>query len=239
MKLGKPYLAMECALLFGGIPALLLWFELYSDVPFFPVLFGLLALTLLLGWSDPDLKFRPTTIPNPFRKLALRLLAAALGLTSITAFFYPELLFRLPREQPKIWIMVMILYPILSVAPQEYLFRTYFMQRYRPLFGEGSTMILINALAFGWAHAFFLNWIAPLLSILAGWLLARTWQASKSFRRVCLEHAVYGQIVFTSGIGWFFYTGSTRAIENLSFIKVLTEFFAFSFSSLGIGLNFN
>lgn len=214
MKPGKRFLSLECALLFGCIPGGLLWLELYKDVPFFPVLFGFLALTLLLGWSDPDLTFTPATTPVPLRKLALRLAAAALGLTAITVLFYPDLLFRLPRERPKIWIMVLLLYPVLSVAPQEYLFRTYFMQRYRPLFGEGSGMIWMNALAFGWAHAFFLNWMAPLLSILAGYLLARTWQQSKSFKGVCLEHAVYGQIVFTCGLGWFFYQGSTRAVQN-------------------------
>ncbi|MGA0333543.1 MAG: type II CAAX prenyl endopeptidase Rce1 family protein [Kiritimatiellia bacterium] len=216
MNCRKLFLSLECLILFVGIPGLLVWFEIHRDVPFFSVLFGFLGLTLLLGWRDPDLKFNPPSSPAPARKLLLRLLAAALGLTVLTLLFYPDLLFRLPRERPGIWLMVMVLYPVLSVAPQEYLFRTYFMQRYRPLFGEGTGMLWVNALIFGWAHAFFLNPVAPLLSVLAGWLLAKTWQETKSFRRVCLEHAVYGQIVFTCGLGWFFYQGSTRALENLS-----------------------
>jgi hypothetical protein len=110
-------------------------------------------------------------------------------------------------------MLVMMLYPLLSVVPQEFLFRIYFMQRYRPLFGEGALMLWVNALVFGWAHIFFLNPIAPLLSVIAGLLLADTWRRTRSLRAVWLEHALYGQIVFTCGLGWFFFHGSVRAVS--------------------------
>jgi hypothetical protein len=83
------------------------------------------------------------------------------------------------------------------------------------VFGSGQQMLLANSLAFAWAHAFFLNGLAPVLSLVGGVLLALTWQRSRSFAAVCLEHALYGQIVFTVGIGWFFYTGSTHAVAEL------------------------
>ena len=216
MKPGKLTLVIECTLLFGLIPGLLLWFQLHQNIPFFPVLFGFLSLTLLIGWRDPNVSFRPQTQTASPKKLILRIAAAAIGLTLLTALFYPPLLFRLPRERPQLWLMVMLLYPLLSVAPQEFLFRTFFMQRYRPVFGEGATMLWVNALAFAWAHIFFLNLIAPILSLIAGLLLAHTWQKNRSFRTVCLEHALYGQIVFTCGIGWFFYQGSTAAIQQMT-----------------------
>lgn len=220
MKPGKTYLSIECFLLYGLIPGLLFWFQMHGGVKFFPVLFGFLGITLLLAWRDPTVKFvqRPP-LPLPrfaCRQMGLRLGAAAVGLFLICGLFYPRLLLRLPRERPQLWLLIMCLYPLLSVAPQEFMFRSFFMQRYRPLFGNRTVMCAVNALAFAWAHAFFLNWIAPLLSLLAGWLLARTWQNTARFRWVCLEHAVYGQIVFTCGLGWFFYHGSTQALQGLT-----------------------
>lgn len=215
MKSSRSLLAVECAFLFGMIPGGLIWYQRQQHFPFFPVLFGFLGLTLIITLGDPSVKFKPDFRPPAFKPFLLRVTAAALGLTLFTALFYPELLFRLPRQRPQLWLLILLLYPLLSVAPQEFLFRTFFMQRYRPLFGEGATMLWVNAAAFAWAHAFFLNWVAPLLSLIAGYLLARTWQQTRSFRWVCLEHALYGQIVFTCGIGWFFYQGSTAAIQQM------------------------
>lgn len=211
-------LSLECLLLFVCIPGALIWLQLQGGFPFFGILIGFLILTLMLSLFDPRVRFRFNHSDSPVRsrlpKIFLRLSAAAGALTLLTVCVYPELFLRLPRERPRIWLMVMCLYPLLSAAPQEFIFRSFFMQRYQPLFGEGRTMLWINALAFGWAHVFFLNAVAPLLSIIAGYLLAHTWRNSKSFLLVCLEHAVYGQLVFTSGLGWFFYNGTTRAIAD-------------------------
>jgi hypothetical protein len=212
------YLSFECFLLFGLIPGWLIHLQMQGGFPFFAILTAMLLLTLVLAALDPQIRFR-----FPFNrkatcqllpKLAERLLLAALALTLLTWWLYPSLLFRFPREQPRIWFMVMCLYPLLSVAPQEFIFRSFFMQRYLPLFGQGQAMLWVNALVFGWAHAFFLNAAAPLLSVAAGYLLAKTWQQSKGFLLVSLEHAVYGQIVFTCGLGWFFYNGTARAIAE-------------------------
>lgn len=212
------YLSFECLFLFGLIPGLLILIQLQGGFPFFGVLLALLILTLVISVFDPNVRFRFThtgsIIRSRMKLILMRLILSAIILTLITAILYPELLLGLPREQPRIWIMVMCLYPLLSVAPQEFIFRSFFMQRYQPLFGEGQTMLWVNALVFGWAHAFFLNALAPLLSIIAGYLLASTWRQSKSFLLVCLEHAVYGQIVFTSGLGWFFYNGTARSIAD-------------------------
>jgi len=216
----RPFLAIECLLLFGVLPGLLIIGQLHGGIPFFPILLGMMLLTLLLGARDKDLRFR---FPGSWQtaraflpKLGVRVLLVALFLLALTFFARPDLLFRLPRENLFLWWMIMLLYPLLSVVPQEYLFRIYFMQRYRPLFGDGRLMRWVNALAFGWAHAFMLNWIAPLLSAAAGYLFADTWQRTRNLRAVWLEHALYGQIVFTVGLGWFFYNGSARALETLT-----------------------
>ncbi|MEX2607693.1 MAG: CPBP family intramembrane glutamic endopeptidase, partial [Kiritimatiellia bacterium] len=202
----------------GFIPAALIWLQLHGGFPFFGILIAFMVLTLGITVLDPRVRFRFDPSDSPVRsllqKVFLRLLLSAGVLTLLTVCVYPDLFLQLPRERPRIWLMVMCLYPLLSVAPQEFIFRGFFMQRYQPLFGEGRTMLWVNALVFGWTHVFFLNAVAPLLSIIAGYLLASTWRQSKSFWLVCLEHAVYGQIVFTTGLGWFFYNGTARAIVD-------------------------
>lgn len=216
----RNWLWIECLLLFVAVPGVLVRWHQQADIPFFPVLLGLFALTLLLGGRDPAVTFRlPAPRPSlrtELKRLAPRLILVAIALPLLTRLLHPELFFRFPRESPRVWLMVMLLYPLLSVLPQEVMFRAFFMPRYAPLFGGGVAMVAVNALLFAWAHAFFLNWTAPLLSLAGGWLLADTWRRTGDLRLVCIEHALYGQFVFTSGIGWFFYTGSTRAIEQFA-----------------------
>jgi len=222
----KPFLWIEFLLLFVGIPGLLVWWQGREDVPFFAILLGMLTLTLVLGWLDPKVSFRlPSERPplwQGLRPLLPRIALVAVSLPLLTWLFdlfgnyQMELLFGLPRRNLSLWAMVMTFYPLLSVAPQEVMFRSFFMPRYERIFPAPMLLLIVNALIFAWAHVFFLNWIAPLLSLIAGWLLADTWQKTRDFRLVCIEHALYGQLVFTSGIGWFFYTGSTRAIERMT-----------------------
>ena len=214
MSTRRILLALECLALFGGIPVVLTVLQLRGGFPFFPFLFLFLLITLVLGIRDPNVRLRPETSPLPGKPFLFRLLGAAAFLVIFTWALEPERLFYLPRNVPVLWMAIMVLYPLLSVAPQEYLYRTYFMQRYVPLFGEGKGMLWANALMFGWAHIFFLNWIAPVLSVVGGLLITLTWQKTQSFKWVCIEHTLYGQFVFTSGIGWWFYTGSAQSIQQ-------------------------
>lgn len=208
MNLRRIGLALECLLLFGGVPGVLIMWQRQGGFPFFPVLIAMMALTLLIGWKAPTVRFRQPDSRFPVRPIILRAVAAGMVLLLLTTLLWPELCFRLLRERPRLWIMVVTLYPLLSVIPQEYLFRVFFNQRYRELFGTGNLMRLVNALVFAWAHAFMLNPVAPLLSLPAGWLLGDTWLKTRSLRAVSLEHALYGQLVFTIGLGWFFYNGA-------------------------------
>ncbi len=215
----KAYLYCECILLFAGIPVLLLWWQLRVDFPFFPVLFGMLLLCGFLGSRDPQVRFTlPKTRPplGPLlRPLLPRFILVALSLLLITWLLNPELLFKLPREQTRLWLSVMILYPLLSVPPQEWIFRSFFMPRYQRILPKPIHLNIVNTLLFAWAHLFFLNAVAPLLCLPAGWMLADSWQKHKDFRVVCIEHAIYGQLLFSSGAGWYFSSGSLRALESL------------------------
>lgn len=120
----------------------------------------------------------------------------------------PDALFGLPRERPDIWAIIMVFYPILSVFPQGVLYRNFFFHRYEPALPGGRwTMIVTAALAFGWMHIVFLNWIAPVLCFVAGVKFSYTYERSRSGAAAWFEHAIYGCAVFTVGLGWYFYGG--------------------------------
>jgi membrane protease YdiL (CAAX protease family) len=120
----------------------------------------------------------------------------------------PERLFILVRERPQLWAAIMLFYPLLSVYPQEMLFRAFFFRRYGPLFGSERAAVVANALVFGWAHVFFPSpVIAVALTIVGGWLFAATYRRTGSLRLAWLEHALYGNLIFTVGLGEFFFSG--------------------------------
>jgi hypothetical protein len=62
--------------------------------------------------------------------------AAVIGIVAV-ALIRPNNLFDLPRESPWLWLAVVIFYPLLSVCPQELLFRALLLHRYAPVFGTG------------------------------------------------------------------------------------------------------
>jgi membrane protease YdiL (CAAX protease family) len=99
----------------------------------------------------------------------------------------------------------MLLYPLLSVYPQELLYRGFFFHRYAPLFGSGRGMLLASALSFGFVHIIFRNTLAVFLCVSGGLLFALTYNQSGSLLLACLEHALFGNFLFTIGLGQFFY----------------------------------
>jgi membrane protease YdiL (CAAX protease family) len=120
------------------------------------------------------------------------------------------LFFSFPQRAPLMWAMVMALYPIFSVYPQELIYRVFFFHRYERMLGGRWPAIIGSALAFGWMHALFQNWIAVVLSGILGLILGITYARSRSTAAVWVEHALYGNAAFTVGVGWFFFTGSVQ-----------------------------
>jgi membrane protease YdiL (CAAX protease family) len=102
----------------------------------------------------------------------------------------------------------MLLYPLVSVYPQELLYRAFFFHRYQPLFGSGWIMLLASACAFGFVHILFANWLAVGLCFVGGLLFAFTYQKSGSLLLTCIDHALFGNFIFTIGLGQFFYHGA-------------------------------
>lgn len=80
-------------------------------------------------------------------------------------FFGLRLLFAFPREDPLIWALVMVLYPLLSVYPQELIFRGFVFHRYATVFGDGARMAAASAVAFGLVHIAFGRWMSVAMTI--------------------------------------------------------------------------
>lgn len=135
-------------------------------------------------------------------------LAGALAI--FTWFYVPERFFAFPQERPVLWATVMIFYPILSVIPQELIYRAFIFHRYRPILGAGWKIVAVSAVAFGYAHIMMVNWIAVVFSAIGGIIFSYRYLLHRSTALATLEHALYGNFVFTVGLGWFFYHAAMR-----------------------------
>ncbi|MFI5912509.1 CPBP family intramembrane glutamic endopeptidase [Dactylosporangium sp. NPDC051541] len=155
--------------------------------------------------------WRPSAL-RPALPSILRLwaLAAVLAVAAVWLFDRDHL-FDLPRRNPGLWVLIVIAYPIVSVYPQELLFRAFLLHRYRTLLRNDRIAAATSAVSFGLAHLLFGNPVAVGLTLVGGWLFARRYQQTRSLLTVCVEHAAYGLLIFTVGVGRFFYHGTNFA----------------------------
>ena len=209
MNSNKTRLLWECILLFGVLPPAIAILKIHSLM-----YIALWVLTFLVwNWlKKHNYNFKQDWNKQVLSKQLLKLILQrfcwfAVLLSLFTAFYIPEHLLSLPRERPIIWIMVMIFYPLLSVIPQEIIFRSFFFKRYAKLFATPEKMTLFSALAFGWVHILLLNWVAVTFSSIGGLIFANTYNKTASLAAACFEHALYGCFIFTIGLGYYFYHG--------------------------------
>jgi uncharacterized protein len=202
--------ALEFSFVFIGLP-LLIFYRVLPNLPIPYLLVSALAVFLILR-HDPSFDSARLISWGALRpRIPMLLLRDAVLLTLLglaVRFLAPQLLFSFVKRAPLLWAAVMLLYPLLSVYPQELLYRAFFFHRYQPLFGSGWTMLLASAFAFGFVHIIFGNWLAVALCIVGGFLFAFTYQQSGSLLLACLDHALFGNFIFTIGLGQFFYHGS-------------------------------
>ncbi|MFH0909610.1 MAG: CPBP family intramembrane glutamic endopeptidase [bacterium] len=123
----------------------------------------------------------------------------------LVAMIDPNLFFGFPRHAPRMYAVYMVLYPFLSVWPQEFLYRRFYFWRYAAIFPSERERIWSSALAFCLLHAIYHNWIAVVLSLGGGWFFAREYARTGSLLVVWAEHSLLGQYLFTIGLGRFFY----------------------------------
>ncbi len=139
--------------------------------------------------------------------VVLRSAAAALVILLLVRWLAPDRLLALPREAPLTWLLGLALYPLLSAWPQELLYRTWFFHRYAPLFPGPRALVAASGVAFALLHLVYPNLVAPLLSLPAGLILAWRYQRHGRLGPVWVEHAAYGLLLFSLGLGDFFYDG--------------------------------
>jgi membrane protease YdiL (CAAX protease family) len=140
-----------------------------------------------------------------WRTLFLRFAIIAGCLALYVVLAEPENVLAILRHKPALWTLIMIVYPILSVVPQEIIYRAFFFHRYSSLFARTGASVVANAALFAFAHILFRNWVAVIVSFVAGLLWAMTYLGSRSLLVVSIEHALYGNFAFTLGIGYYFY----------------------------------
>ena len=209
----KWWLWCECLSVFLVIPVLL-WLRLFTTpLIMLPLFILCIPVTIWLGkeygfsWAlfwRGELEAERRQL----RKIIKRFLVNALLLIGLLLLCYPEHLFDLPRNMTLLWLLIIVLYPLFSVYPQELLYRTFFLRRYRSLFKNQRYVVLLNALLFGWMHIVFHNVLAVVFTFIGALLFADTYRNTRSLRLTCLEHAMYGNLLFTLGYGQAFLFGS-------------------------------
>jgi membrane protease YdiL (CAAX protease family) len=205
-------LRAEFAALFLGVPALLtfglgpgaLWTVMIAG---FLASVALLAVTPGVSWRE---LFEGPLIGSRAGLLAFTAATAGLA-TAIALWLAPHAFLGLPRHRTELWVAIMLLYPLLSALPQEVMFRMLFYRRYGVLFPDRRVAMAVNAGVFALAHAFLWNPTALAMTATGGVLFSLAYLETGRGRNLLfatLLHAIAGWVIFTVGLGRFFYHGA-------------------------------
>jgi len=143
-----------------------------------------------------------------FRRVLIRFFVLSLIFLILSFIYYLQTFFHMLINESKLFLLLIVLYPFLSVIPQEVLYREFFFKRYAFKL-HTNTQLVLNALIFMWAHMVFENSVVLMLTFIAGLLFAHTYLKSRSFLLVCVEHTLYGYLLFVSGLGELFFQSGT------------------------------
>jgi len=179
--------------------------------PIIPALWVMTAYCLFRLLRDPSfdrsLLWNSVALRTQWLQIFLLFVLLAVLIAAGIYSLHPDWLFTLVRKTPWFWLLVVVLYPVLSVYPQGIVFRVFLFQRYQQLFGGPVAITIASALAFSFAHIVFRNWIAVSFTLVGGIIFAWRYRQSQSLLTSSFEHALYGCWMFTVGLGDFFYRG--------------------------------
>jgi membrane protease YdiL (CAAX protease family) len=206
------WLATEMALLFVAAPLAMHAAVHQARIPLFLALLPILAVVVTILLADRSFSLKQEVSRGfGWPVLASILIVFAVGALGIWAWLketHPTWLFEFPRNRPHLWMMVMLAYPVASVATQEIVYRTFFFHRYGPLFAQrAGAAIALNGVLFGFAHIVVGQPFAVIATVLGGWLFAARYLETRSIWAVMIEHTLWGAFVFTIGLGRYFFTG--------------------------------
>ncbi|MDH4981748.1 CPBP family intramembrane metalloprotease [Hyphomicrobium sp. D-2] len=203
---------IEMALLFLVAPLAVDYAVHTERVPVFIALLPVLLLVAIFLLLDRTFSFR-RELSRGFSigQLVSILAVFALGCSLVAAYvheYLPGQFLELPRNRPEVWERIMLLYPLMSVLAQELLYRTFYFHRYGVLFRHvWWAAILINGVLFGIGHIVIGTPLAIYGTMAAGVLFAWRYAMTRSFWAVFIEHTLWGWLVFTIGLGRYFFTG--------------------------------
>ncbi len=216
---------IEMALLFGAAPIVMSWVvhgervPLLSEyipagtkIPIFIALLPVLFIAAFLLLADPTFRLRDELRRGLGWRNGLSIVLIFLIMGGAATWwiktYHPSWFLEFPTNRPETYTRIMLAYPVFSVAAQELLYRSFFFHRYGPLFGTHAWLIVIvNGLLFGYAHIVMNSAFAIAATALGGMILAARYAMSRSFWAVFIEHTLWGWLIFTIGLGRYFFTG--------------------------------
>ncbi len=206
------WLATEVVILFVAAP-LAMWFAVHRlGIPLFLALGPLFAIAVLMLLADRTFSLKRECVRGIDRATLLSIVIVfAIGAAIATAFVIetrPRAFLEFPTNRPETWARIMLLYPFASVLAQEIIYRTFFFHRYGVLFGSYRGLgVLTNGALFGFGHIVIGQSAAIFAAAAAGLLFAQRYAGTRSFWAVVVEHTLWGWMVFTVGLGRYFFTG--------------------------------
>ncbi len=196
---------IEMVLLFFALPvAIAYWVNQVADY-LMPLLgaVGIACLAVLL--ADKQFKrFRLWHRQDFFTHLRTTLkmfIPWACLLAAVVYLIKPELFLQWPLQEPELWMLTLLFYPIVSVIPQEIIFRTFFFHRYKQILPSKMARWGLSTFVFGLVHLVYGNWVAMVLSWIGGALFGYRYMQTRSTPVVVVEHAIWGSFIFTVGLG--------------------------------------
>ena len=143
----KTFLAIEFFLLCVALPTLIIalklapfmFFFLWSAAGFCWLVYRRYHFTdlkKLWGWDSVTwVHLKP---------ILVRWIVCSILMLAFTYFYDPEKLFNIPKNKPEIIPFLLVLYPLLSALPQEFIFCTFFFDRYTPFFKSNRARIIAS-----------------------------------------------------------------------------------------------
>lgn len=204
INVSKKYLIFELLVLFVLLPILLalsvpVWLKVI------PVIIAFVYVLFLLYRHT---KFKITKpqkhlFKSFWKSVMFRFIPIIIFGIIFVQIMNPEAFFRLIVEDTALWIMIVFVYSIGSVIPQEIIYRNFFFKRYAKLIPHKNIFIIVNAFLFSISHMFLHNWVILGATFFGGIAFALTYQKTRSTWLVSIEHSLYGLALFTIGIGSF------------------------------------
>ncbi len=194
--LRRAWLTVELVLLYVGAPLAMMSVVHDHRLPVFVALVPVLAVVMAFLLLDRTFSLkRELTHGFGWATMVSILAVFVVGGGAVALYiwhYHPSWLFEFPRNRPETYMRIMLLYPTMSVVVQEFVYRTFYFQRYGPLFGKAWWLaILLNGALFGFGHIVIGTQLAVLGTMATGTLFAVRYALTRSFWAVFFEHTLW------------------------------------------------